>query len=120
MVNYFVCQCLFDIACFSKYNDDINEFINLIEDNGLLKCNFLILEHAESFYVCCKDTIHFCYTYYPELYETCMENCPYEYTDMASVNCLDLRIYGFEDICSNCDALFLKYFLEVLFKIEKK
>ena len=76
MVNY-GCLCLFDIARFSNYVN-IDEFVNVIEDNGFLKKDFLILERFESIYVCCKDTIHFCCKYYSELYETCLDDCPNE------------------------------------------
>ena len=118
MVKCFVCLCLYDIARFSNYND-IEKFIDLIEDNGLFKKDFLILERNESNYVCCKDTIEFCCRYYPELYETCLDDCAYEYTGMCSVNCLDLLEYGSEDICLNCETTIFNFFLKVLIKIEK-
>ena len=119
MVKFFVCSCLYDIARFSNYNDDIDKFNDLIEDNGLLKKDFLILKENESNYICCKDTIQFCCRYYPELYETCLDDRPHEYTDMCSVNCLDLLEYGFEVICLNCERIIFNFFLRVLIKIEK-
>ena len=114
----YVCPCLFVIARFSNYIN-IDEFVNVIEDNGFLKKDFLILERFESIYVCCKDTIHFCCKYYPELYETCLDDCPNEYTDMTSINCLDVMEYGFEDICSHCESIIFNYFFKILIEIKK-
>ena len=114
----YVCPCLFVNARFSNYIN-IDEFVNVIEDNGFLKKDFLILERFESIYVCCKDTISFCCKYYPEFYETCLDDCPNQYADMHSINCLDIMEYGFEDICLNCEMIILNFFSKVLIKIEK-
>ena len=48
-----------------------------------------------------------------------MDDCPNEYADTTSINCLDLFVYGFEDICSNCENILLTYFLRFL-EIAKK
>ena len=119
MVNYIVCSCLFDFALFSNYNG-INEFIESMEKMNFSKSNILILEYVDSFYICCKETVQFLYRCYPELYESCIDECPNEYTDPESVNCFDLFLYGYEDLCENCESVIFSYLLKILIKIKKK
>ena len=118
MVKYYVCQCYFDIAISSNY-DNIDEFCAIIQEYGFLKKNFIWYKHNDVNYVCCKDMIHFLYNCYPEVYETCMDDCPNAYADTTSINCLDLFVYGFEDICSNCENILLTYFLRFLEIVKK-
>ena len=107
MVNYFVCPCMFDVFFESNHK----EITQLIE-SGFLRVNFLIFEHDGSFYLCCKDNIIFCFDCQSDIYKTCSD-------EIEPVNCFDLILYGFEDICSKCEKLILKYFLDFLIKIEK-
>ena len=102
VVKYFVCSCLFDIVFVSN------------EINELSSEKSLILEHDGSFYICCKDSIEFFsdYNKRSDIDKTCS-------TVTEPVSCLDLICYGFEDVCSKCEKLILKYFLEHLSKIEK-
>ena len=109
MVNYFVCPCLLDIV-FASNCKEIDELIK----SGFLKVNFLIFEHDRSFYLCCKENIVFysgCYKQ-SDIYKTCSD-------ETEPINCFDLILYGYEDICLECEKLILKYFLEFLIKIEK-
>ena len=113
MVNYFVCSCLFDFALFSNYNG-INEFIESMEKMDCSKSNILILEYGDSFYISCKETVQFLYHCYPELYKSCIDECLNEYSDPELVNCLDLFLYGYEDICENCESVIFSYLLRIL------
>ena len=116
MVNYFVCSCLFDFALFSNYNV-IDEFVKSMKKMNFLKSNILILEHVDSFYIYCKETVQFLTQYYPDFYEKCMEHCPHENPDPESVNCLDLCEFGFEDLCLSCQEVTISYLLKCLIKI---
>ena len=80
---------------------------------------FIRFNYNELNYVCCKDTIHFLYEIYPKAYKIAMEDCPNEYADMTSINCLDLFVYGFEDVCSRCENILLTFFLRFFKKVEK-
>ena len=83
------------------------------------KSNILILEYDYSFYICCKETVHLLYRCYPELYESCIDDCPNEYTDPESVNCLDFFLYEYEDLRENCESVIFSYLLKILVKIKK-
>lgn len=82
--------------------------------SGFLRVNFLIFEHVDSFYICCKENILFyfdCHTR-SDIYKNCSD-------ETEPINCFDLILYGYEDICFKCERLVLKYFLDFLTKIEK-
>lgn len=108
MVNYFVCPCMVDICLVSNCNE-----INELKKSGFLRVNFLIFEHVDSFYICCKENIFYvdCHAR-SDIYETCSDV-------IEPINCFDLILYGFDNICSKCEKLILKYFLDFLIKIEK-
>ena len=106
MVNYFVCP----LCLMSFLHQIIRKSLNLLK--VALRVNFLIFEHDGSFYLCCKDNIIFYFDCQSDIYKTCSD-------EIEPVNCFDLILYGFEDICSRCEKLILKYFLDFLIKIEK-
>ena len=78
------------------------------------KSNILIHEYGDSFYISCKETVQFLYHCYPELYKSCIDECLNEYSDPESINCLDLFLYGYEDICENCESVIFSYLLRIL------
>ena len=55
--------------------------------------------------------------YYPEFYEKCMEQCPKEYPDPESCNCLDLCEMGFEDFCVSSEKISISFLLKCLMKL---
>ena len=94
---FFACCCLLNFVIVLKLKFIINDFIDLAEQNGVMRPNILLILVDSTYYICCKETIQFLIQYYPDFYEKCMEHCPREYPDPESVNCLDLCEFGFED-----------------------
>ena len=109
MVNYFVCPCIFDLFLIStpKEIDDLikSKFLNV---------SYLIFDEETNIYICCKKNIEFYYDCYSNsgILDTCDDI-------IESVNCFHLLTYGFENICSKCKKVILKYFLDILIKIQK-
>ena len=109
MLNYFVCPCIFDVV-FVSNPKEIDELI----ESGFLEVNFLILRDDSSLYISCKENIAFYYERHSrsDIFKTCGDI-------IDPVNCFDLLSFGFENICSKCKKLILKYFLDILIKIKK-
>ena len=109
MVNYFVGQCIFDVVLISTPK----EIDDLIKSN-FLNVSYLIFDEESNIYICCKKNIEFYYDCYSrsDIFETCGD-----ITD--PVNCFDLLSFGFENICSKCKKLILKYFLDLLIEVKK-
>ena len=100
---------MFDVVFASNYKE-----IDKLIESDFLRVNFLIFEHVGPFYLCCNKNIVFysdCYKQ-SDIYKTCSD-------ETEPINCFDLILYGYEDICSKCEKLILKYFLDFLIKIEK-
>ena len=114
---FFACCCLLDFVIVLKSNFIINDFIDLAEQNGVMRSNILLILVDSTYYICCKETIQFLIQYYPDFYEKCMEHCPREYPDPESVNCLDLCEFGFEDFCFSCQKITISFLLMCLIKI---
>ena len=110
MVNYFVCPCIFDIFLVSNPKE-INE---LVKSNFLDVDYLILLDEESNLYICCKENILFHYDCHSrsDIFKTCGD-----ITD--PVNCFDLLSFGFENICSMCKKLILKYFLDLLIKVKK-
>ena len=117
MMTFFACSCLFDFVIVLKSKFTINDFIDLAEQNGVMRLNILTFLVDTTYYICCKETIKFLIEYYPDFYEKCMEHCPREYPDPESVNCLDLCEFGFEDFCFSCQKITISFLLKCLIKI---
>ena len=109
MVNYFVCPCIFDLVLISTHE----ETYDLIKSN-FLNVSYLIFDEESNIYICCKKNI--------ELFYDCYRNSDnFESCDdiIEPINCFDLLRYGFENICLKCRKLILKYFLDILIKVQK-
>lgn len=107
-MNYFVCQCILDVVLTSNSK----EITDLIE-SGFLNVNFLIVEEENRLYICCKESIGFCHDHSSNLDDkTCADV-------LEPISCFDLIPFGFENLCSLCKALFLKYCQNILVKIKK-
>ena len=109
MVNYFVCPCIFDVVLISTHK----EIDDLIKSN-FLNVGYLIFDEESNIYICCKKNIEFYYTCYSRsvIFESC--------GDISDpINCFDLLCYGFENICLEGKKLILKYFLDILIKVQK-
>ena len=109
MLNYFLCPCIFDVVFVSNPKE-----ISQLIESGFLDANFLILRDDSTVYICCKENIVFYYECHSrsDIYKTCGNV-------IEPVNCFDLLSFGFENICSKCKKLILKYFLDILIKIKK-
>ena len=109
MVNYFVCPCIFDVVLASTPK----EIDDLIKSN-FLNVSYLIFDEESNIYICCKKNNEFYYNCFSssDIFETCGD-----ITD--PVNYFDLLSFGFENICSRCKRLILKYFLDILIKVQK-
>ena len=107
MINYFVCSCIFDVFLTSTPKEiDVHTKSN--------KDIYLILEEESNIYICCKKNIEIYYECYSHL------DIFYACDDISDpVNCFDLLYYGFENICSKCKRLILKYFSNLLVKVKK-
>ena len=116
-ITFFACCCLFDFVIVLKSKFIINDFIDLAEQNGIIRPNVLLILFYNTYFICCKETIQFLIQYYPDFYEKCLEHCPREYPDHESVNCLDLCEFGFEDLCLSCQEVTISYLLNCLIKI---
>ena len=114
---FFACCCLFHFIIILKSKFIINDFIDLAEQNGIMRPNILLILVESTYYICCKETIQFLIQYYPDFCEKCLEHCPREYPDPESVNCLDLCEFGFEDLCLSCQEVTVSYLLKCLIKI---
>ena len=114
---FFACCCLLDFVIVLKLKFTINDFIDLAEQNGVMRPNILLILVDSTYYICCKETIQFLIQYYPDFYEKCMEHCPREYPDPESVNCLDLCEFGFEDCYFSCQKKIFFFLLKCLIKI---
>ena len=108
-MKYFVCQCISDVVLTST-SKEISELIK----SGFLDVNFLMIEKESTFYICCKDTIVFYYDYSPksDFSKTCGDVT-------EPITCFDLISFGFENVCSLCKELVLKYFLDILVELKK-
>ena len=108
-MNYFACQCIFDVLLTST-SKEISELIK----SGFLAPNFLVIEKKRTVYICCKDAIVFYYDYHSkhDINQTCGDV-------IEPTSCFDLISFGFENICSVCEELILKYFLKILVEIKK-
>ena len=116
-MTFFACCCLLDFVIVLKSKFIINNFIDLAEQNGVMRPNILLILVDSTYYICCKETIQFLIQYYPDFYEKCMEHCPREYPDPESVNCLDLCEFGFEDFCFSCQKITISFLLKCLIKM---
>ena len=116
-MTFFACCCLLDFVIVLKSNFIINDFIDLAEQNGVMRPNILLILVDSTYYICCKETIHFLIQYYPDFYEKCVEHCPREYPDPESVNCSDLCEFGFQDFCFSCQKITISFLLMCLIKI---
>ena len=90
--------------------------IDLAEQNGIMRPNIFLFDADATYYICCKETIEFLVEYYPEFYEKCLD-CPHEYPDPESCNCLNLCKFGYEDFCLSCQEVTISYLLKCLIKI---
>ena len=109
MVNYFVCLCIFDLVLTSTH-EEIDDFIKC----DFLRVSYLIFEEESNIYICCKKNIEFYYKCYSrsDIFEDCGDIT-------YPINCFDLLCYGFGNICSKCKDLILKYFLDILIRVQK-
>ena len=116
-MTFFACCCLFDFVIVLKLKFIINDFIDLAEQNGVMRPNIITFLVDTTYYICCIETIQFLIQYYPDFYEKCMEHCPREYPDPESCNCLDLCEFGYEDFCFSCQNITISFLIKCLIKI---
>ena len=118
-MKFYVCSCLFDLVMLLKSNFEIKIFIDLAEENGIMRPNIFFTHIENDFFICCKKTIDFIAKNDSNLYNDCMAVCPHEYCHFDSVNCLDLFKFGFEDFCDECLKLTTDCLSRSLNEIEK-
>ena len=68
-MTFFACCCLLDFVIVLKSNFIINDFIDLAEQNVVMKPNILLILVDSKYNICCKETIQFLIQYYPDFYE---------------------------------------------------
>ena len=109
MINYFVCPCIFDLVLVST-SKEIDDLIK----SKFFDVSYLIFNKETNIYICCKKNIEVYYGCYSHsgVLDTCDDI-------IEPVNCFDLLTYGFENICSKCKKVILKYFLDILIKVRK-
>ena len=109
MVNYFVCPCIFALVLIST-SIEIDDLIK----SKFLNVSYLIFDEETNIYICCKKNIEVYYDCYSRsgILDTCDDI-------IDPVNCFHLLTYGFENICSKCKKVILKYFLDILNKVQK-
>ena len=77
-MTFFACCCLLDFVTVLKSKFIINNFIDLAEQNGVMRPNILLILVDSTYYTCCKETIEFFIKYYSDFYEKYMKYCPHE------------------------------------------
>ena len=105
----FSCLCVCD-SLFNMTNDQIVKTFSTVSD---LSANIITIEKEDNLYICCRDTIIFCYELYnDDDYVTCA-------TIFDPVSCFDLLSYGFFEICITCiQSLTDKDFFTNLVKVK--
>lgn len=105
----FSCLCVCD-SLFNMTNDQVVKTFSTVSD---LSANIITIEKEDNLYICCRDTIIFCYELYnDDDYVTCA-------TIFDPVSCFDLLIYCFNDICVTCiESLCYTYFFNDLIEIK--
>ena len=116
VVTFFLCNCFLDFLVALKLEFNMTDFIDLAEQNGVMRQNILIFL-VVTYSICCKETIDFLIQYYPDFYEKCMEQCPKEYSDPESCNCLDLCEFGYEEFWFFCRKITITFLSKCLVKI---
>ena len=102
------CLCVCD-SLFNMTNDQIMKTFSTISD---LSAEMIIIEKEDNLYICCRDSIIFCYDMFDN------NNFITRATIFDPVSCFDLLIYGFNDICvicieSLCDTYFFNDLIEI-------
>ena len=107
----FSCLCVCD-SLFNMTNDQIVKMYSTISD---LSVDIITIEKEDNLYICCRDTIIFCYELHnDDDFVTCE-------TIFDPVSCFDLISYGFHDICITCtESLINKDFFDNLVKVKGK
>ena len=78
-----------------------DQIVKMVSTCSDLSTHIIIIEKLDNLYVCCRDTIVFCYEYQmfgDDHYATCA-------TVLDPVSCFDLIPYGFSNICETCTHL---------------
>ena len=52
MMTFFACSCLFDFVIVLKSKFTINDFIDLAEQNGVMRPNILLMLIDSTYYIC--------------------------------------------------------------------
>lgn len=109
MTNIYSCVCISD-SLFGLSYDEINEMVSSCSD---LSTHLIIIENLDNFYICCRDSIEFCFVFnrYFIRDKTCANV-------NETISCFDLIKYGFKNICELCQSVLDIFLYSFLVKVK--